>query len=68
MNFIVKNLSVLYLEDTNFKFVFLFHPSCKKIVLCRCQLAENILHFYKILSGLITCVNKAGVFFMSLNI
>lgn len=31
MNFVVKYLSILYLEDINFKFVFLFHPSCKKI-------------------------------------
>lgn len=46
MNFMVKCLSILYVEDINFKFVFLFHPSCKRIRFVWVSVAENILHFF----------------------
>lgn len=46
MNFVVKYLSILYLEDINFKICFSVSSILqKRFVLCRCQLAENILHF-----------------------
>ena len=46
MNFIVKYMLNLYLENISFKLAFLFHLSFRKICFV-CQLSENILHYLK---------------------